>query len=131
MNDDLDSGSAASTDPIADAEFANPTSEMTAARVSGEALPGFAFYVLDPQAASLNYRLDDRGAPIARIRWLIKDGPEETVGQSLFTDLRLYVSKQKYTEDKDENGRAVTIPKTAAEFAEDIKKFQADLNRVA
>lgn len=100
-------------------------------RISGKVIPAFPFYLikLAPNAA-LRYSRQKK-TPSARVGVRVLEGLEEGVGETIFDDLYLAVSRDERTGEDDADGNAIEIPKSGEKLAEDILNFQHRLNKVA
>lgn len=99
-------------------------------RVSSEPVPGFAYYILAPRGATLSFEFDDKARPVGRHRFEVVGGPTGTVGQMIFADQRLYAQRERWTPNKDSNGRNIMEPLSAEELAESFRKFNNTMGRV-
>jgi hypothetical protein len=99
-------------------------------RVSAKPVPSFSYYVLAPRGATLGFEFDDKARPVARHRFEIVEGPTGTVGLPVFADQRLYARREKWTPNKDANGRAIMEPFTSEEQADEFRKYDNTQGRV-
>lgn len=99
-------------------------------RVSSEPVPSFPYYILAPRGATLAFSFDDKNKPVGRHRFEVVEGPEGTVGATLFADQPLYARFEEWTPEKDANGRAIMKPLSAEDLAEEFRKFNRTMTRV-
>lgn len=111
-------------------EYNQGGTEVSARRVSAEPVPGFGYYVLSPRGATLSYEFDDKNRPVGRHRFEVVEGPQGTVGQTLFADQKLYAQRERWTNNKDANGRAIMEPLSTEELAESFRKFNSTMGRI-
>ena len=134
MTDDLDGvvgdGNVNVIDASADPEYASWDETVPEAKVSGQVIAPFQFYIVAPFKAALK-ELKAGRTPAGRIGVKVLDGLTGTVGERLFDDLYLGVSLEKYGDEVGPNGQAIKQPKTAAEVAKSTTYFQHSLNRLA
>lgn len=112
-------------------EYDMATEEVAERRVGSEPIPGFGYYVLTPKGATAAYAFDDKTRPILRHRLEVVEGPDGTIGKTCFIDQPMAVQRDKWTNEKDANGKPIRDPLSAEELAENIRKFQLMLNRIA
>lgn len=113
-------------------EFAGPwAGGEDDAKIRGQLVAASEFAVASLVGASARWS-KQKNTPSARIGVKIEEHPDaEMVGEVVWDDLYLSVSKTQRTDEKDEDGRAIEEPKAAAKLAEDIDSFQKRLNRIA
>jgi len=92
--------------------------------VSGQTIPSFGYYVLRFVNGKGAISSGAAKTPLARLQAVVQNGPDGTVGERLFDDFYLRVSKTT-TED------GVKVPKDAELYAEHVKLFQNSLNKIA
>jgi hypothetical protein len=131
FDDNLDDNNTA--DDAADtlSEYDSVSTEESERKVGSEPVPSFGFYVLAPKGATPAFEFEDKQRPVARHRFEVVEGPDGTIGQSLFADQKLYAAFNKWTDQKDAQGRPVMDPLDSEERAEAILKFDRTMNRVA
>jgi hypothetical protein len=136
--DDLDgvATSATETDNGTSPEYSGAWDEtVPEAKVSGRVIPPFQFLVVKPFTAKLRpSRMDKEGnenTPSGRLGVQVIEGIEGTVGERVFDDLYLGVSKTTYSDEVDASGKSVKRGKTSEELAKSITYFQHTLNRLA
>lgn len=129
---ELDQGVGAAT-AGSDPEFAGwSEGQEDAPRISGQVVPSFAYYVAELVGAQGRFS-KNKGTPSARIGLKLVEGVDGGVGETVWDDLYLSVSKEKALDGKsrDGEGNLVMIPKTPEEYAKSIANFQKSLNKVA
>lgn len=94
-----------------------------APRVSGQTIPTFPYYVLQfdkgKGAVSANAK-----TPMARVSAVVVEGPAGTVGERVFDDLFLRVSKTTFAD-------GVKVQKEAEKYGTDLENFRKKLNKIA
>lgn len=136
MHDDLDgvTGTAPSNGRDFDdsPEYGGPWKEgEDDAKIRGQIVAPSEFAVVTLVGAQARWS-KTKNTPSARIGVRVEEHHDEgAIGEVVWDDLYLAVSKTERTDDKDEDGRPVEVPKAAAKLAEDIDSFQKRLNRVA
>lgn len=112
-------------------EFADdPTVTAAPVRVGSEPIPGFAYYVAQLHEPTPGFQFDDKNRPELRHRGTIVQGPGDTVGQTFFASQPLYVPTEKWTNEKDSDGKPVFEAKTSEELDADRTKFKQVMERV-
>jgi len=114
----------------ADPEYAGWDDTVPEAKVSGQTIPAFGFYVAQPFNGKLR-DLKPGTTPSGRIGIKMVEAPTSAVDARIFDDLYLGVSKEKASDEVGPGGRPVKVPKTAAEIAKSTNYFQHTLNRLA
>ena len=133
--DDLDGVTGNEVDPNAqaggvDAEYGSWDDTVPEAKVSGQTIQPFGFYVAQPFKAILR-EIKAGTTPSGRVGVKIVEGPLSAMDARVFDDLYLGVSTEKQSEEIGPNGRPIKVPKTAAEIAKSTNYFQHSLNRLA
>jgi hypothetical protein len=95
-----------------------------APKISGQTIPTFQFYRVKFHPGKGGLSRGAKKTPLARIHGEILDGPEGTVGERVFEDMYLRVSKTT-----TENG--LEVPKSEKDYDEDCGNFQYRLNKIA
>lgn len=103
-----------------------------APRVGGIVVPTFGYYVVELLGAQSRFS-KNKGTPSARIGVRILEGIDGGVGENVWDDLYLAVSKEKALDGKsrDAEGNLVMVAKSPEEYAKSIAEFQKGLNKVA
>lgn len=114
----------------ADPEYAGWDDTVPQAKVSGQVVDAFPFYIVRPFTAKLR-DLKEGTTPNGRVGVLIVEGPGASADQRVFADLYLGVSTDKPGKEIGPNGRPIKEPKTAKELAKSTTYFQHSLNRLA
>lgn len=91
--------------------------------VSGETIPSFPHYVVRFYPGKGGFTRT-KNTPMSRNQAEVLEGPSGSVGERIFDDLFLRVSK---TTQKD----GVTIPKSAEDYRDNVEAFQKKLNKIA
>lgn len=112
-------------------EYDMADAEVSERRVGSEPIMGFGFYGFLFRGSTPSYAFDDKTRPILRHRAEVVLGPEGTVGKTFFFDQPMAIQRQKWTDQKDANGRPIFDPLTGEELAEAARKFRNTLKRVA
>mgnify|MGYP001563259585 CR=1 FL=1 len=115
-----------------DPEYEGPWKEgEDEAKLRGQIVTASEFAVVSLVGAVARWS-KQKFTPSARMGVKVEEHfAEDAVGETVWDDLYLSVSKTTRTDEKDEDGRFVEVPKDAKQLAEDIDGFQKRLNRVA
>jgi hypothetical protein len=129
-DDQMDEGQVQDQVDAGSEEYNQTGGGVSERKVSAEPIPSFGYYVLAPMGATLGFEFDDKARPVGRHRFEVVKGPAGTIGLTLFADQRLYARREKWTPEKDANGRPVMAPLTAEEQADEFRKFDNTQGRV-
>ena len=129
LDDQVVGQAEAAVDTYVDEDWANQFDGMddageVAPVVSGQTIPSFGYYHLRFVNGKGAISSGKAKSPMARLQAVVVNGPDGTVGERLFDDLYLRVSKTT-TED------GVAVPKDADTYTEHCEKFQHTLNKIA
>jgi len=129
LNDDVVGTAEAAVDSFVDNEWAEQFDGMDEAGevapvVSGQTIPTFGYYHLRFVNGKGAISTGAAKSPMARLQAVVVNGPDGTIGERLFDDLYLRVSKTT-TED------GVKMPKDAETYADHCNAFQHTLNKLA
>ena len=129
-DDQMDEGTIPDETAAGADEYNQEGGGISARRVSADPVPGFKFYVLAPRGATLAFEFDEKTRPVGRHRFEVIEGPQGTVGLTLFADQRLYAQRERWTNQKDANGRAIMEPLSAEELGSSFLKFDETMGRI-
>jgi hypothetical protein len=113
-----------------DPEYGGPAGEESEAKVRGQLVAASEFAVVSLVGASARWSRT-KNTPSARIGVKVEEHFDmDAIGEVVWDDRYLSVSKTSRTDEKDEDGRFIEEPKSAAKLAEDVDGFKAMQNRI-
>lgn len=94
-----------------------------APKVGGQTIPSFPYYFIKGISGKAGFT-KKKQSPVIRPGMQIVNGPDGTIGETVFDDLYLLINRTTQVE-------GVEVPKDAEEYAEQVKKNLKKLNKIA